>query len=142
VEIPLKESGDGLAGKDFVEKFVRHRVERIDFAVRLIIKTVRNGVDVGQFEARLLQAPSDRLAGKMGALLLTVEAFLSRSGDDPSGADQRGGGVVALGDAVIARIKVGPVPAFKGHGQLQAADPKNVHEPELPTGTDAFSGFK
>lgn len=88
--------GEGVAGVDFVVRFGREGIERVERAVGRVVEAVREAVDLRDVQPRLGQAVLDGAGGKFAGVFAAREPLFRGGGHRAPIHHQRGGGVVAL----------------------------------------------
>ena len=116
-----------LARENLLVELRRNFVAGIEPAVGSVVEPVRNLVNFVDGDAGLVEAEADGVDGKVAGVLFAAEALLLGRGNQFAVDDQRGRGVHALGDAVLALVQARPMRLLEGHRVFQPADPDDFH---------------
>src|SRR5262249_3673758 len=104
-----------------------HRIKRVEDLMRRVIETVRDLIDVLKPDPRLFQTVRDRLDREFTGVLSPAEALLRGGGHNLAVDNQRGGGIMPLGEPVFALFQTRPVTPLKWNRTVQSANTEYVH---------------
>ena len=116
-----------VPGEDLLVEALRNFVLLVEAAIGSVVEAVRDLVDFVDGDAGLCEAEANGVDGKIAGVLLAAEALLLGGRHQFAVHHQRGGGVHALGNAVLALVQARAMRLLERHGVFQPADSNNFH---------------